>query len=132
MTSEAPRNIEEYILSYPKDIQAYLREMYSQLRSFLPKEATEKISWRMPTFVYHGNLIHFAAFKSHLGLYPGADGVAAFEPELKDYHHSKGAIQFPYGSPIPYDLVKKIVDFKVESANAKQKGRKKITAKPME
>ncbi|MEG0378589.1 MAG: DUF1801 domain-containing protein [Eubacterium sp.] len=127
MISEDPKNIKEYIASYPEAIQKSLNEMYSQIRSFLPKEATEKISWRMPTFVYHGNLIHFAAFKSHLGLYPGADGVAAFEHELKDYHHSKGAIQFPYGEPVPYDLIKKIVDFKVAQADASPKGRKRTT-----
>lgn len=127
MISEAPRTIKEYIASYPQDIQDCLNELYSKIRSFLPKEATEKISWRMPTFVYHGNLIHFAAFKSHLGLYPGADGVAAFEKELKDYHHSKGAIQFPYGTPVPYDLIKKIVDFNVAQADANRKGKRRTT-----
>jgi uncharacterized protein YdhG (YjbR/CyaY superfamily) len=81
-------------------------------------QATEKISWQMPTFYLHGNLVHFAGNKSHLGLYPGASGVEHFLPELTEYKTSKGAIQFPYTKPMPIELIQRIAKFRVTENEA--------------
>lgn len=76
-------------------------------------EAKEKISYQMPTFALHGNLVHFAAYKNHIGFYPGANGVATFIKELANYKLSKGTIQFPINQSLPFELISKIVQFKV-------------------
>lgn len=105
------QNIDEYIALFPPDVAQRMIQIRKLIRETSPK-ATEKISWRMPTFYLNGNLIHFAGFKSHIGIYPGAEGVAAFEDRLADYHHSKGAIQLPHGKPLPMDLIRDIVKFR--------------------
>ena len=107
------KNIDEYIALFTPEVQEKLKEMRTLIHETAP-EATEKISWQMPTFFLHGNLVHFAAFKKHIGFYPGADGVACFTDELTDYSYSKGAIQFPLTKPIPADLVRKIIRFRME------------------
>jgi uncharacterized protein YdhG (YjbR/CyaY superfamily) len=104
--------IDEYIVAFPEDIQKKLREMHKAIRAAAP-DATEKISYQMPTFFLNGNLVHFAAFKNHIGFYPTASGVAHFTTELASYQTSKGAIQFPLDQPIPFDLVTRIVQFRV-------------------
>lgn len=120
-------SIDEYILQFPADIQKILQELRKLIKEAAP-EASEKISWGMPTFYLHGNLVHFAANKKHIGLYPGANGVEAFKNELLDYKFSKGAIQFPFEKPIPRELVIKIVKFKVQenikAAEAKVKNKR--------
>lgn len=97
--------VDEYIDSFDLEKRAYLKEVREIMQSCLP-EATEKISWRMPTYYLHHNLIHFAAFNKHIGLYPGAEGVLAFASECEKRHfkYSKGAIQIPYG-PLPKDFI---------------------------
>lgn len=105
--------VEDYIASFPEDIQELLKELREAVRETAP-EAMEKISYGMPTFAMDGNIIHFAAFKNHIGLYPGADGVAAFQDELKPYKTSKGTIQFSLDQPLPMNLIKRIVNYKVE------------------
>ena len=105
--------IDAYIAQYPKDRQAVLQQMREMIREAAP-EATEKISWRMPTFYINGNLVHFAMFKHHIGLYPGASGVAQFEAKLSEYKHSKGAIQFPLDKPLPKELIQEIVKFRLK------------------
>jgi len=85
------------------------------------KPASERISWRMPTFYLNGNLVQFAAFKDHISLFPGSEGVEAFEDELGDYKHSKGTIQFPYDEPLPVDLIARIVMFRVEQNSNKKR-----------
>jgi uncharacterized protein YdhG (YjbR/CyaY superfamily) len=113
--------IDEYIALFSDDIQKILKKIRAVIRKAAP-QAVEKISWQMPTYHQGENLIHFAAMKNHIGLYPGAEGVAAFNAELEGYQTSKGAIRFPLSKPIPYDLIAKIARFRVQAAEAKTRG----------
>jgi uncharacterized protein YdhG (YjbR/CyaY superfamily) len=119
-------NIDEYIALFPADIQDRLRVIRAAIREAAPN-ATEKISWQMPTFYQHGNVVHFAAFKDHISLFPGASGVEVFTDRLTAYKTSKGTIQFPYSQPIPLELVKEIVRFRVEENKQAAQTRKKKT-----
>ena len=104
---KAPETIEEYILDQPENVQPYLRQVNTAIKNSLP-EAAEKISWSMPTYWKGHNLIQFAAFKKHIGLYPGPEAVAAFAEQLKDFKISKGTIQLPYSKPLPLELISEI------------------------
>lgn len=106
-------NIDEYIALFPNEIQEILTKIRNLIRENAP-EASEKISYQMPTFYLNGNLIHFAAFKHHIGLYPTPNGIDAFKEELSKYKGAKGSVQFPLDQPIPYDLIKRIVLYRVE------------------
>lgn len=106
--------IDEYIQQFPEDVQGILQTLREVIKKTAP-EATEKISWEMPTFVLHGNLIHFACFKHHIGLYPGADAIVAFKDRISEYKNSKGTVQFPLSKPLPIDLIKEIVLFNVKA-----------------
>jgi uncharacterized protein YdhG (YjbR/CyaY superfamily) len=106
-------NIDEYINLFPQDIQLKLKELRSVIKSAAP-EATETIKYQMPTFFLKKNLVHFAAYKSHIGFYPAPSGIANFEKELSIYKTSKGAIQFPIDKPLPFDLIKRIVELRVK------------------
>ncbi|HCL01572.1 MAG TPA: hypothetical protein DHW61_04020 [Lachnoclostridium phytofermentans] len=110
--------IDQYILQYPLELQLRLQEIRNIIKEAAP-EATEKISWRMPTFYLNGNLVHFALHKAHIGFYPGADGVEQFKHKLGDYKYSKGAIQFPLSKPLPKELITEIVKFRVEQNSNK-------------
>ncbi|MFV0453356.1 MAG: iron chaperone [Propioniciclava sp.] len=107
--------VDDYIAEQGADHQLLLRELCSLVRDLVP-EAGEKISWGMPTFTLKGNLVHIAAAKHHVGLYPGPEGVSAFVTELDELglRHSKGAIQFPVGRPLPTELIGRIVSFRAE------------------
>ncbi len=111
--------IDEYIALCPVEVQPVLREIRRVIKETAP-EATERISYRMPSFYLNGNVAYFAAFKNHIGFYPTGSGIEAFKDELSGYTWSKGAVQFPLGDPIPYDLIRRMVRFKVEE-NTKQK-----------
>lgn len=115
--------IDEYIALFPADIQKRLQELRETIRSCAPG-ATEKISYQMPTFFLDGNLIHFAAFKNHIGLYPTPNGIQAFNNELSIYESGKGSVQFPLDQPLPLELVKKIVKFRVEENTRKAELKK--------
>lgn len=119
--------IDEYIALYPAEVQMILNEVRAVIKAAAP-EAQETIKYRMPTFTLKGNLIHFAAFKNHIGVYPTPSGTEKFKKELSPYEGSKGAIRFPLGKPIPYDLISQIVHFRVkenlERAEAKAKKKK--------
>ncbi len=115
------KTIDEYIKSFPKDIQTILVEMRRTIKKAAP-EAIEAISYQMPTFKLNGNLVHFAAFKNHIGFYPVPSGIEAFKEELSPYISGKGSAQFPLDKPIPYELVEKIVAFRVKENMAKKKG----------
>ncbi len=117
--SSPVQTIDEYIQGMPKDVQRILSELRSTIRKAAP-DATEKISYQIPTFYYNGNLVHFAAFEHHIGFYPTPSGIVEFQAELKKYHTSKGAIQFPIDEPLPLKLVTRIVKFRV-AENAKRK-----------
>lgn len=112
-------SIDEYILLFPENIQKKMVELRAIIREQAP-QAQEKISWRMPTFYLNGNLVHFAAHSKHIGFYPGASGIETFESEFTNYKHSKGAVQFPIDEPLPVELIKRIVKFRVEE-NLNQK-----------
>lgn len=105
-------SMDDYIAQFPPEIQDKLRILRSVIKEAAP-EAQEKISWQMPTFVLNGNLVHFAVHKKHIGFYPGPSGIEAFKLELSQYKGSKGAVQFPIDKPLPYELVSKIVRFRV-------------------
>ena len=119
--------IDEYILQFPPEVQEILKTVRKVINEAAP-DAQEKISWQMPTFVLHGNLVHFAAQKNHLGFYPAPSGIEAFQQELSEYKGAKGSVQFPYKKPIPYELISRIVKFRVaeniKEAEAKAKKKK--------
>lgn len=117
-----PQTIDEYIARFPEDIQAILQKIRKIVKKAAP-EAQEKISYQMPTFYLHGNLVHFAAFKHHIGFYPTPSGTEKFQNEISKYKAAKGSIQFPLDQPIPYDLITRIVEFRVKENLAK--GKKK-------
>lgn len=117
-------SIDQYIHGFPEPVQDLLSELRTTIRSAAP-QAIEKISYQMPTFYLYGNLVHFAAFKHHIGFYPTPSGITAFQQELKIYTTSKGAIQFPIDQPLPLKLIKKIVEFRVMENVQKEEGKKK-------
>jgi uncharacterized protein YdhG (YjbR/CyaY superfamily) len=105
--------MDEYIASFPKDVRDILESLRRAIRESAP-DAEEAISYGIPTFKLNGNLVHFAAFKNHIGFYPTSSGIAAFKKELFRYRQSKGTVQFPIEKPIPFNLVKKIVRHRVK------------------
>lgn len=119
--------IDKYIREQRKDIQPTLKKVYAVIRATAP-DAIEKLSWGMPTFWQGENLIHFAAHKDHLGIYPGDLSLAPFKDRLMGYHTSKGAVQFPYDKPIDYKLIKDITKWRLkvveEARREKNKGNK--------
>ncbi|MGZ6316749.1 MAG: iron chaperone [Anaerolineales bacterium] len=121
-------SIDEYIETFPEDIQKKLRQVRTTVRAAAP-DAEEKISYQMPTFTLNGNLVYFAAFKNHIGLYPTPSGTEAFKRELAGYKAAKGSIQFPLDEPLPLKLITRIVKFRVaenrKKASAKKAGKKK-------
>jgi uncharacterized protein YdhG (YjbR/CyaY superfamily) len=104
--------IDEYIRSFPKDIQRILVELRKVIKAAAP-ESVESISYRMPAFSFKGPLVYFAAYKNHIGFYPIPGGVKAFEKELAAYKKGKGSVQFPIDKPLPLKLISKIVKFRV-------------------
>jgi uncharacterized protein YdhG (YjbR/CyaY superfamily) len=116
--------IDEYIKTFPNDVQSILEKMRQTIKKAAP-EAVEAISYQMPTFKLNGkNLVHFAAFKNHIGFYPIPSGIEAFKKELSSYKQGKGSVQFPIDKPIPYDLVEKIVKYRVKENLEKIEGSK--------
>ncbi|MDB5204346.1 MAG: hypothetical protein JWP09_374 [Candidatus Taylorbacteria bacterium] len=108
------KDINTYIKTFPNDIQIILKKMREVIKKAAPK-ATETISYGIPTFDFNGHhLVHFAAYKTHIGFYPTSSGVAAFKKEILKYDFSKGTIQFPINGPIPFTLITKIVKFRVK------------------
>lgn len=122
--SKAPTTIDEYIAGFPPDIQAILEKVRTTIAKAAPG-ATEAIKYRLPTFVLHGNLVHFGAFTHHLGFYALPSGTAKFRKELSAYESGKGSVQFPYDQPIPYRLITQIVKFRVQEDTAKAAAKKK-------
>ena len=114
MNTNKAKNTDEYIAAFPSDVQARLQKVRATIRKAAPREAKEAIKYQMPTFVWHGNLIHFAGYKNHIGIYPGSRPIEEFKDELTKYKTSKGAIQLPLDKPIPVGLITKIVKFNVK------------------
>lgn len=111
--------IDEYISSFPKATQKKLHEIRNLIKQEAP-EASEKISYQIPTFFLNGNLVHFAAYPKHIGFYPTSSGITKFTKELSTYKHAKGSVQFPLDEPLPLDLIKKIVKFRIKENNKKK------------
>jgi len=128
MQPKTPKDVDEYIAGFPKDVQKILNKIRSTIKKAAPK-AEEAISYQIPTFRLNGNLIHFAAYKNHIGLYPAPRAVEKFKKELERYGAGKGTLRFPLDEPIPYDLITKIVEFRakqnLEKAKEKAKGKKR-------
>jgi uncharacterized protein YdhG (YjbR/CyaY superfamily) len=104
---EPPKTIDEYITAQPNSVQPVLHQLRDTIRAALPG-AEERISWSMPTYWNKHNIIHFAAFKKHIGLYPGDKAVEHFADRLTGYRTSKGAVQLPYIKPLPLTLIEEI------------------------
>jgi uncharacterized protein YdhG (YjbR/CyaY superfamily) len=104
--------IDEYIALFPKEIRKILTGLRKTIRAAAP-DAAERISYQMPTYWQNGNLVHFAAYKNHIGFYPTPSGIQAFKKELSDYEGSKGAIRFPIDKPLPLDLIRNIAEYRV-------------------
>ena len=124
MLKEEFKTIDEYIKTFPDDVQDILQRMRHIIQEAAP-EATEAISYRMPTFKLKGNLVHFAAFKNHIGFYPTPSGIEQFKEPLSVYRGAKGSVQFTLDKPIPYELVSEIVAFRVQENLAKAAAKRK-------
>jgi uncharacterized protein YdhG (YjbR/CyaY superfamily) len=107
------KTIDEYINQYPTHIQGYLQSVRQAIKE-VACEAIEKISYQMPTFYLHGNLVRFAAYTHHIGFYPSPSGIEKFHQELSNYKNAKGSVQFPYDFAIPLELIQEIVQFRVQ------------------
>jgi uncharacterized protein YdhG (YjbR/CyaY superfamily) len=120
MNTTQVSSIDEYIAGFPKDVQKLLESMRSTIQKAAPN-AEETIKYAIPTFTLQGNLVHFAAFKNHIGFYPAPNGIEAFKKETAPYETGKGTLQFPLDRPLPLALVSRIVKFRVEQNLAKTK-----------
>ncbi len=115
------KTIDEYISTFPSDVQSILQKIRQTIQKVAP-DAVELISYQMPTFKLNGkNLVHFAAWKNHIGFYATPSGNEAFQKDLSVYKGAKGSVQFPIDRPIPYDLIEKIVLFRVKDGMQKVK-----------
>ena len=115
--------IDEYIAQCPPEVQPVLEKIRATVKEEAP-QAVEKISYGMPGFYQNGMLVWFAALKHHIGFYPTGEGIEAFKDEIDRYKWSKGAVQFPLDQPIPYDLIRRMVRYRLEQ-NAKKRSRVK-------
>lgn len=118
------QTIDEYIGSFPMDVQLVLQELRQIIRKSAP-EAEEAISYQIPTFKLHGNLVHFAAWKNHIGFYPTSTGVKVFKEELSQFEMTKGSIHFPLDKPLPVRLIGKLVKYRVTENLEKRKSKTK-------
>ena len=116
-------DIDSYIASFPAEIQEILEKVRVTIRKAAP-DAEERINYGIPTFTLNGNLVHFAAFTNHLGFYPTPSGIKVFSKELSVYESAKGSVKFPIDKPIPYELITKIVKFRVKENQAARPSEK--------
>lgn len=117
------KDIDSYIADFPEDVQAILEEVRATIAKAAPK-ATEDIKYAIPTFIYKGNLVHFAGFKNHIGFYPAPTGMEAFEKDLAPYKQGKGSVQFPIDKPMPLKLITRIVKWRVKETEEKELAKK--------
>jgi len=125
-TMKSANNVDEYIDDFPPEVQRVLQKVRKTIKKAAP-DAKEAIKYGIPTFVLNGNLVHFGGYKEHIGFYPDPRGIEEFQKELSPYRAGKGTIRFPLDEPIPYELISRIVKFRVEEnlKKAKAKGKKK-------
>jgi len=121
------KTMDEYINLFPENVRSILNELRQAIKETAP-EAQETINYQIPTFTLNGNLVHFAAFKNHIGFYPTPSGMEAFKKELAAYKGAKGSVQFPINQPLPLPLIRKIVEYRVKE-NSERKPKKKSTGK---
>ena len=122
-----PKTVDQYIAAFPADVKKRMQQLRKTIKAAAPK-ADELISYQMPGYKYFGMLVYFAAYKNHIGFYPGAGGVLEFYKELSSFKSAKGSVQFPHDRPIPYDIISKIVKFRVKQ-NEEKISLKKSTGK---
>lgn len=120
----APANMDQYIAGFPPDVQVILDKVRMTIRKAAP-EAEETIKYQLPTFTLNGNLVHFGAFKNHIGFYPTPRGMERFKKELSVYEGAKGSVRFPLDKPIPFDLISKIVKFRVQENQERAAAKRK-------
>ncbi len=120
----APRDIDEYIAGFPSDVQEILEKIRTTIREAAP-DAEEAIKYQIPTFTLNGNLVHFAAFKRHIGFYPAPRAIEEFKDELSAYEGAKGTVRFPLDRPIPLDLIRRMVKFRVQDSLEKAEAKRK-------
>lgn len=118
------KSIDEYIMQFLPEVQEILNSLRKVIKESAPN-AVEKISYQMPTFFLHQNLVHFAAYKKHIGFYPTSSGISAFKHELSEYKVSKGTVQFPIAKPLPFELISRIVKYRVAEDIQKAEGKLK-------
>jgi uncharacterized protein YdhG (YjbR/CyaY superfamily) len=112
-TMTNPQDIDEYIARFPEQVQLILEKVRNTIREAAP-DAEETIAYQIPTFRLNGNLVHFAAYKKHIGFYPTPAAIEKFKKELSVYETSKGTVKFPLDQPVPYDLIREITEFRVQ------------------
>ena len=121
---ETANSVDEYIAGFPPETQKVLEELRALIQASAP-DAAETISYAIPTFDLHGkHLVHFAGYEHHVGLYPAPSGMAEFEADLAPYKQGKGSVQFPLDKPLPTELIRRIVEFRVEENTRKATGKK--------
>ena len=121
----APQSIDEYIVGFPENVQQRLEKIRATIKKAAPK-AQEKISYQIPTFTLDGKyVIYFAGFKNHISVYPAPRGSEEFKEELSAYGGGKGTVQFPLDKPVPYELISRIVKFRIKDNLEKAKTKKK-------
>lgn len=125
----SPTTIDAYIAAFPEHVQVLLQKVRQAIREAAP-QAEEAIKYRIPTYVLNGNLVHFAAYSKHVGFYPTPSAIARFGVELAAYATAKGSVQFPLDQPIPYDLIRRIVRFRVEETQQSATTANRDTARP--
>jgi uncharacterized protein YdhG (YjbR/CyaY superfamily) len=121
----APRSIDEYILGFPPETRKILKKLRAVIKASAPG-AEEKISYQMPAFALKGNLVYFAAYENHIGFYPTSSGIDAFRRELSNYKMGKGSVQFPIRERLPFELISRMVKFRVAAQpgiNRRRSGR---------
>ena len=119
-----PETVDDYIASYPPEVQEKLQKLRATIKAAAPK-AQEKISYQMPAYMLEGALVYFGVHKTHIGFYPTSSGIEKFKAEFSGYQSSKGAVQFPLDQSIPFDLVTRIVTFRVQENLAKAEAKRK-------
>ena len=120
---QTAKNIDEYIKNFPTDVQKILARVRTTIKKAAPG-AEEAMKYGIPTFVLNGNLVHFGAYKEHIGFYPDPKGIKELQKELAPYQAGKGTLKFPLDTPIPYDLITKVVKLRVEQNLKKAKPKK--------
>jgi uncharacterized protein YdhG (YjbR/CyaY superfamily) len=124
MDQPAPKNVDEYIAGFPQDVQEILEKIRMTISEAAPG-AEETIKYQIPTFTLKGNLVSFAAYQKHIGLYPAPNGTPEFNQELSVYRAGKASVRFPLDKPIPFDLIRKIVEFRVKANSERAEARQR-------